>query len=65
MNSRERVLAALKRDQPDRVPFVEGGIDPPIQKALVGKETFLEEEVNQAIGLDNIIKNHYRYSGKD
>ena len=55
MNSKERVLAALRREQPDRVPFVEGGIDPPVQQALVGKETFLPEEVNEITGLDNLL----------
>ena len=35
MNSRERVLTALRGEQPDRVPFVEGQVDPPIQRALV------------------------------
>ena len=55
MNSKERVLAALRREQPDRVPFVEGGIDPPIQRALVGKESFLPEEVNAVTGLDNLL----------
>jgi uroporphyrinogen-III decarboxylase len=55
MNSRDRVLAALRGEQPDRVPFVEGGIDLPIQQALVGQETFLPEAVNEAIGLDNLI----------
>ena len=55
MNSRERVLAALRREQPDRVPFVEGGVDPPIQRALVGKDTFRPEELNEVIGLDNLL----------
>lgn len=55
MNSRERVLAALRREQPDRVPFVEGGIDLPLQRALMGKEDFLPEELNDRIGLDNLM----------
>jgi len=55
MNSRERVLTALRREQPDRVPFVEGGVDPPIQRALVGKDSFLPEELNAVTGLDNLI----------
>ena len=54
MNSRERVLAALRREQPDRVPFVEGGIDPPMQRALMGRDRFLPEELNDLIGLDNL-----------
>jgi len=55
MNSRERVLAALRREQPDRVPFVEGGIDPPMQRALMGRDDFLPEELNERIGLDNLL----------
>lgn len=55
MNSRERVLAALRREQPDRVPFVEGGIDPPMQRSLMERDTFLPEELNERIGLDNLL----------
>lgn len=55
MNSRERVLAALRGEQPDRVPWVEGGIDPPLQRALMGRDDFLPEELNEALGLDNLI----------
>ncbi|HRJ41430.1 MAG: hypothetical protein KJZ86_25470 [Caldilineaceae bacterium] len=54
MNSRERVLAALRREQPDRVPWVEGGIDLPMQWALMGRKDFLPEELNERLGLDNI-----------
>lgn len=54
MNSRERVLAALRREQPDRVPWVEGGIDLPLQRQLMGRDDFLPEELNEALGLDNI-----------
>ena len=55
MNSRERVLVALRREQPDRVPFVEGGIDPPIQRVLMGRDDFLPEELNEVMGLDNLL----------
>jgi len=55
MNCKERVLTALRGEQPDRVPFVEGQVDPPIQRALVGKDEFLPEELNQVMGLDNLI----------
>ncbi|RME50429.1 MAG: hypothetical protein D6790_21230 [Caldilineae bacterium] len=54
MNARERVLAALALQQPDRVPWVEGGVDPPIQRALMQREEFLPEELNERLGLDNI-----------
>jgi uroporphyrinogen decarboxylase len=55
MNSRERVLTALHRGQPDRVPFVEGEVHPSIQAALVGRAQFLPEEVNEVMGLDNLM----------
>ncbi|MCX6030862.1 MAG: hypothetical protein NT169_16400 [Chloroflexi bacterium] len=54
MDSRERVLAALRREQPDRVPFVEGGIDLPMQRALMGRDQFLPEELNEVMGRDNL-----------
>jgi hypothetical protein len=49
------VLAALRLEQPDRVPFVEGGIDPPIQRALMGRDDFLPEELNEVMRLDNLL----------
>ena len=36
MNSRERVLAALQREEPDRVPYCELGIDRALAQRLVG-----------------------------
>ncbi len=53
MNSRQRVLAALRLEQPDRVPFIEGDISPRIEAALLGKDTYQPEEVNEVMGLDN------------
>jgi len=37
MNSRERVLTALRRQEPDRVPFLDFAIDEPVALALLGK----------------------------
>jgi uroporphyrinogen decarboxylase len=66
MNSRERVLAALRLEQPDRVPFVESRVDPSLQAALLGREgsqvqcevtglsVLSSPELNEAIGLDNL-----------
>ena len=51
MNSRQRVLAALRLEQPDRVPFVEGDISPVIERALLGKDIYQPEEVNEVMGL--------------
>jgi uroporphyrinogen decarboxylase len=36
MNSRERVLAALRREEPDRVPYCELGVDPALARKLMG-----------------------------
>ncbi|MFN8446079.1 MAG: uroporphyrinogen decarboxylase family protein [Caldilineaceae bacterium] len=55
MNSRQRVLTALRREQPDRVPFVEGGIDLPLQRALMGRDHYLPEDLNEVLGLDNLL----------
>jgi uroporphyrinogen decarboxylase len=55
MNSRERVLSALRREQPDRVPWIEGGVDLPMQRKLMGRDDFLPEELNEVLGLDNLI----------
>ncbi len=52
MTSRERVLAALERKQTDRVPFVEAGVDLPMQRALLGYGQFLPEELNEVMGLE-------------
>ena len=35
MNSRDRVLTALRRQQPDRVPVIEFVIDPKVARAAV------------------------------
>ena len=37
MTSRERVLTALRCQEPDRVPFLESAIDEPVALALLGK----------------------------
>lgn len=36
MNSRERVLAALRREQPDRVPYCELGVDRSLAERIMG-----------------------------
>ncbi len=55
MNSRERVLTALRRGQPDRVPWIEGGVDLPMQRTLMGRADFLPEDLANTLGLDNLI----------
>jgi len=36
MTSRERVLAALRREEPDRVPYCELGVDQDLARRLLG-----------------------------
>ena len=37
MTSRERMLTALRCQEPDRVPFLESTVDEPVALALLGK----------------------------
>jgi uroporphyrinogen decarboxylase len=60
MNSRERVIAALERKQPDRVPFFECVIDERVmQGVLPGCDYF---EFNEYIGLDIASQNRSSWS---
>ena len=54
MNLRERVITALRLGQPDRVPHIESRVDVPIQRALMGRDDFLPEELADVIGLHNL-----------
>ena len=64
MTSRERVLAALRCEEPDRVPYCEFWIDPDMARALMGwpagaGETGLSAQEAKALaarlGMDNIL----------
>ena len=73
MTSRERVLCALNRGTPDRVPYCEVAIDEPIACRLLGEEppegryyeageyvqhhAEREKAVSRALGRDNICYN--------
>lgn len=52
MTPRERLMAALRREQPDRVPWAEAGIDEALQVQLMGKEDFEPAELSAKLGLD-------------
>ena len=54
MISRERVLTALAVQQPDRVPFMEAGIDWEMQVQIMGREDFTPAELAAELGLDGI-----------
>jgi len=60
MNSLERVITALTRRQPDRVPFFECVIDQHVMEALLpGCDYF---QFNDWIGLDNVGQNRSSWS---
>ena len=54
LGRRERVLTALQRQQPDRVPFLEVAIARPLAEALAGKADPAPHEVADALGLDGL-----------
>ena len=63
MNSRERVIAALERQQPDRIPLVEWVIDSGVYQALLPNSTWFE--FNDWIGLDSIGFNRSSWDRKN
>ncbi|MDA8335694.1 MAG: hypothetical protein M0Z41_12050 [Peptococcaceae bacterium] len=52
MTPRERVLAALRREEPDRVPFLENDIEEELQVSIMGRSGFTPPELCAKIGLD-------------
>jgi hypothetical protein len=53
VNSRERILAALSLQQPDRIPFADI-VDPSVKEKLMGRRDFSETEFAQILGLDAV-----------
>ncbi|KUO48747.1 MAG: hypothetical protein APF76_17840 [Desulfitibacter sp. BRH_c19] len=53
MNSRERLLTAMRLGQPDRVPFFDA-IDKSIQMQVMGKKDFTCVDLAQKLGMDAI-----------
>jgi uroporphyrinogen-III decarboxylase len=53
MNSRERVLAALNLQEPDRVPFCELGVDAGFAQKL------LKKPVLEDVGISSLVQNPY------
>ena len=60
MNSRERVIAALERRVPDRVPYFECVIDPKVMQALLPGSDYYE--FNDWLGMDNVGQNRSSWS---
>jgi len=60
MNSYERVVAALERRQPDRVPYIESVIDQHVMEALLpGCDYF---QFNEWLGMDSVGQNRSSWS---
>ncbi|MDA8229564.1 MAG: hypothetical protein M0T74_18050 [Desulfitobacterium hafniense] len=51
MTPRERVLTALRRGQPDRVPWMENDIEEALQVQIMGKADFTPAELCEKLGL--------------
>lgn len=60
MNSYERVVAALERRQPDRVPYVESVIDHHVMDALLPGQDYFQ--FNEWLGMDNVCQNRSSWS---
>jgi uroporphyrinogen decarboxylase len=60
MNSRERVLAALQRRVPDRVPILEWFVHPKVYRAILPGTTW--PDFVEQIGLDAIVA-HFMFEG--
>ena len=54
MNSYERVITALKGNEPDRVPTFEWSIDPTVRKGICGKD-ISEEDFIEKMDIDAVI----------
>jgi len=52
MKPRERVLTALNRGVPDRVPWVENDIDENLQVRIMGAPGFTPGELCEKLGMD-------------
>jgi len=47
MNGKERMIAALNHQEPDRVPIGEMGIDYPVIERVLGHETFYRAKTKE------------------
>lgn len=52
MTPRERVLAFLKRDTPDRVPWIENDIEEELQVQIMGTDDFEPGDLCRKLGMD-------------
>jgi len=61
MNSRDRIFAALKREEPDRIPLMELGIDPRTISFLCQNCSYLD--FVEKVGLDAVVISEIRDAG--
>jgi hypothetical protein len=52
MKPRERILTALKRGIPDRVPWIENEIEEGLQERIMGTTQFTPGELCEKLGMD-------------
>jgi len=60
MNSRDRILAALRGEIPDRVPILEWFVHPKVYQAMIPGATW--PDFVEGIGLDAIVA-HFMFEG--
>ena len=53
MNSQERALTALRREEPDRVPIIEFVVDPKVWKAAVPAATSMADAMDR-LDMDSV-----------
>jgi hypothetical protein len=53
MNSRERIMAALSLQQPDRIPFADI-VECSVKEKIMGRSEFTETEFAETLGLDAV-----------
>jgi len=63
MKPRERILTALQRGIPDRVPWVENDIEEEIQEKIMGTTDFTPGELCEKLGMDGF-GYHFPMGGK-
>ena len=52
MKPRERILTALRRGTPDRVPWIENDIEEGLQERIMGTTEFTPGELCEKLGMD-------------
>ena len=57
MTPKERVMTALRRGQPDQVPWIENEIEEPLQIQIMGgRNDYTPGELCRALGMDGFVR---------